>query len=198
MFETFRSIRTNMLLAALGCLALGAALLIFPDAVLHVSCYVIGALLIAYGVLGVLGCVRDHMVRVGTILVSVIAVAAGILVINQPVAISSLLPIVVGLILLLDGAFNVRHGIGLRRFGDPFGTSVLVLGVITVAFGAIILLNPYSTATITFRLIGIGLVYSGVSDLIILFRMNRASKTYEQQKIIDVEAHPVEDDGKEG
>ena len=91
----------------------------------------------------------------------------------------------------------MRHGIGLRRFGDPSGTSVLVLGIITVVFGAVILMNPYSTAELTFRLIGIALVYSGLSDLIIIFRMNRANKTYENQKIIDVEARPVDDDEEE-
>lgn len=194
MFETFRSIRSNLIMVAIGCLALGAALLIFPDMFLHVACYVVGALLIAYGVLSILGCVRDHQVRIGTILVSVIAAGVGIFVINQPRTISSILPIVFGLILVLDGVFNVRHGVGLRCFGDPSGISVLILGIVTVAFGAVILLNPYSTATFTFRLIGIALLYSGLSDLIILFRMNRATKTYEKQKIIDVEARPVDDE----
>lgn len=197
MFETFRSIRSSMILTAVGCLALGIALLLFPDMFLKIACYVIGALLIAWGVLGVLGCLRDHVARVGTILISVIAAGTGIFVISQPKTISSILPIVVGLILLIDGIVNVRHGIGLRRFGDPSGTSVLVLGIITVVFGAVILMNPYSTVELTFRLIGIALVYSGLSDLIIIFRMNRANKTYENQKIIDVEARPVDDDEEE-
>ncbi len=194
MFETFRSIRNRMLLTAAGCFALGMALLLFPDMFLTMICYIIGALLIAWGVLGILGCLRDHVARTGTLLVSVIAAGTGIFVISQPRTISSILPIVVGLILLIDGIVNVRHGIGLRQFGDRASTSVLVLGVITVVFGLVILINPYSTAEWTFRLIGIALVYSGLSDFIILFRMNRANQAYENQKIIDVETRPVDEE----
>ena len=52
MFETFRSIRFHLLLAALGYIAVGAVMLFIPDQFLAVVCYVIGALLIAYGVIG--------------------------------------------------------------------------------------------------------------------------------------------------
>ena len=48
MFETFRSIRFHLLLAALGYIAVGAVMLFIPDQFLAVVCYVIGALLIAY------------------------------------------------------------------------------------------------------------------------------------------------------
>ena len=40
MFETFRSIRSSMILTAVGCLALGIALLLFPDMFLKIACYV--------------------------------------------------------------------------------------------------------------------------------------------------------------
>lgn len=197
MFETFRSIRVNMTLAAVGCLALGIALLVIPDLFLQVACYVTGAVLIAYGVLGLLSSVRTHSMNLFTGLVDVLAIGVGIFIITQPRMISSILPIIFGLILLLDGILNLRHGIGLHRFGDPSGKTVLILGVITVIFGAVILLNPYSTAKMTFRLIGIALVYSGLSDFLVIFRMNRANRTYENQKIIDVEARPVTEDEEE-
>lgn len=197
MFETFRSIRVNMALAAVGCLALGIALLVIPDLFLQVACYVTGGVLIAYGVIGLLSCVRTHSMNLFTGLVDVLAIGVGIFIITQPRMISSILPIIFGLILLLDGILNLRHGIGLHRFGDPSGKTVLILGVITVIFGAVILLNPYSTAKMTFRLIGIALVYSGLSDFLVIFRMNRANRTYENQKIIDVEARPVTEDEEE-
>ena len=46
MFETFRSIRFHLLLAALGYIAVGAVMLFIPDQFLAVVCYVIGALLV--------------------------------------------------------------------------------------------------------------------------------------------------------
>lgn len=212
MFETFRSIRFHLLLAALGYIAVGAVMLFIPDKFLAVVCYVIGALLIAYGIIGMLMCWKDRTIRIVKIFIGILAIAVGIFVIAQPKAFSAVLPIIFGLILLLDGVLNLRHGIGLKKFGDPGYLTVIIIGVITVLFSAVILMHPYGTARFTLRLIGIALIYSGISDFLVLYRMNHARLIYERDnppelkkkghkqkktKIIDVHAHPVDDDDEE-
>lgn len=202
MFETFRSIRMQLLLLAIGCLALGAAMLIMPDFFLTVVCYVVGALLIAYGVINIISCLRKHVMQVFIIMASVVVMGVGIFVITQPRAISSILPIIFGIILVLDGILNIRHGIGLRKFGAPGSITVIVLGLITVVFGAVILFNPYTTAKMTFRLIGVGLVYSSISDFLVLYRMNHAAKVFDQRNtsnkrknnVIDVESRSLDEE----
>lgn len=139
MFETFRSIRFHLLLAALGYIAVGAVMLFIPDQFLAVVCYVIGALLIAYGVIGMLMCWKNRTIRMAKIFIGILTIAVGIFVIAQPKAFTAVLPIIFGLILLLDGILNLRHGIGLKKFGDPGFLSVIIVGVITVVLGAIVL-----------------------------------------------------------
>ena len=212
MFETFRSIRFHLLLAALGYIAVGAVMLFIPDQFLAVVCYVIGALLIAYGVIGMLMCWKDRTIRMAKIFIGILTIAVGIFVIAQPKAFTAVLPIIFGLILLLDGILNLRHGIGLKKFGDPGFLSVIVVGVITVVLGAIVLIHPYGTAKFTLRIIGAALIYSGISDFLVLYRMNHARLIYERDnppelkkkgqrhkktKVIDVHAHPVDDDEEE-
>ena len=195
MFETFHKIRYNLLLIAVFCIAVGAALLVNPEFFLTTACYVIGAVLIASGVLGILGCVRDHVVRVFVLFFSIIAAAAGIFVITHPEVIGSILPIIFGLILLLDGLFNLRNGLGIRKMTDSTGGSVLIMGAVTVVLGIVILLNPYATAAFSLRLIGAALIYNGITDIVILFRVRKVAKHYKNdQKYIDVDAFPVEDD----
>ena len=166
MFETFRSIRFHLLLAALGYIAVGAVMLFIPDQFLAVVCYVIGALLIAYGVIGMLMCWKNRTIRMAKIFIGILAIAVGIFVIAQPKAFTAVLPIIFGLILLLDGILNLRHGIGLKKFGDPGFLSVIIVGVITVVLGAIVLIHPYGTAKFTLRIIGVALIYSGISDFL--------------------------------
>ena len=206
MFETFRSIRFHLLLAALGYIAVGAVMLFIPDQFLAVVCYVIGALLIAYGVIGMLMCWKDRTIRMAKIFIGILTIAVGIFVIAQPKAFTAVLPIIFGLIL------NLRHGIGLKKFGDPGFLSVIIVGVITVVLGAIVLIHPYGTAKFTLRIIGVALIYSGISDFLVLYRMNHARLIYERDnppepkkkgqrhkktKVIDVHAHPVDDDDEE-
>lgn len=212
MFETFRSIRFHLLLAALGYIAVGAVMLFIPDQFLAVVCYVIGALLIAYGVIGMLMCWKNRTIRMAKIFIGILTIAVGIFVIAQPKAFTAVLPIIFGLILLLDGILNLRHGIGLKKFGDPGFLSVIIVGVITVVLGAIVLIHPYGTAKFTLRIIGVALIYSGISDFLVLYRMNHARLIYERDnppeskkkgqrhkktKVIDVHAHPVDDDDEE-
>ena len=146
------------------------------------------------------------------IFIGILTIAVGIFVIAQPKAFTAVLPIIFGLILLLDGILNLRHGIGLKKFGDPGFLSVIIVGVITVVLGAIVLIHPYGTAKFTLRIIGVALIYSGISDFLVLYRMNHARLIYERDnppepkkkgqrhkktKVIDVHAHPVDDDEEE-
>lgn len=203
MFETFRHIRGQLLLVAIGSLALGILMLLQPGLFLQMICYVMGALLIAYGVIGILNCLKKHLARVFPIVFYVIVAGIGIYVIAAPETVSSILPVIFGILLILDGMLNLRHGIGLRRFGDPGSITILILGIITVVLGAVILFHPYSTAQLTFRLAGAALAYNGLSDLLVLYRMNHANKIYRQRNpepkdnVIDVEARPVEEDKEE-
>ena len=107
MFETFRSIRFHLLLAALGYIAVGAVMLFIPDQFLAVVCYVIGALLIAYGVIGMLMCWKDRTIRMAKIFIGILTIAVGIFVIAQPKAFTAVLPIIFGLILLLPTCFQI-------------------------------------------------------------------------------------------
>jgi uncharacterized membrane protein HdeD (DUF308 family) len=193
MFETFKRIWGNLSLIAIACAVLGVAMLLYPTLFLQLACYVVGAVLIAYGVLGILGRLHEKTIHIPLLFVSIVSIAAGIFVITHPKAISSILPTIFGLILLCDGLVNIRHGIGLRKFGDSSGTWVLVLGIITVILGAYLLFQPYQVAAFSLRMIGAALLYNAISDALILMRMHKANKKY-QQTIIDVQARPVKDE----
>ena len=194
MFETFRKIRYSLVFVAVCCIGLGIALLLAPEQVLTIGCKVIGGVFVFAGLVGIASCIKERAVLVFSLFFSIISISAGIFIFSDPKAISSILPLIIGAILLLDGLFNVRHGIGLRKMGLGSG-SVLIMGIITVALGALIIFNPYTTATLSVRLIGAALIYNGVSDLVIVTRVNTEARRYRKQHgIIDVKARPVEDD----
>lgn len=212
MFETFRSIRFHLLLAALGYIAVGAVMLFIPDQFLAVVCYVIGALLIAYGVIGMLMCWKDRTIRMAKIFIGILTIAVRYFRHRTAQGIYCCAAYYFRFDFALDGILNLRHGIGLKKFGDPGFLSVIIVGVITVVLGAIVLIHPYGTAKFTLRIIGVALIYSGISDFLVLYRMNHARLIYERDnppepkkkgqrhkktKVIDVHAHPVDDDEEE-
>lgn len=87
---------------------------------------------------------------------------------------------------------NLRHGIGLKKFGDPGFCRFIIVGVITVVLGAIVLIHPYGTAKFTLRIIGVALIYSGISDFLVLYRMNHARLIYERDNPAGAEEKKAE------
>ena len=199
MFETFRRMRRHMISAIVLCLILGIALIGWPGVFLQFACYIIGGVLLVFGIVTLLGEFRAPARSILTLCVGVLIAAMGIVVITNPEMVSSILPIVIGILLFMDGVVNLRNALGLRRYeGSSWGT-MLVMGIITVAFGALILLHPYGTAELAFRIIGAALVYNAVSDLFIMMQVGRAEKKHggqkkEKRRVIDVNARPVDDD----
>ncbi|MDO5549164.1 MAG: DUF308 domain-containing protein [Eubacteriales bacterium] len=198
MFETFRRLRRHMISAIILFFLLGIALVGWPGLFLQFACYIIGAVLIAFGVITLLGEFRMPDKSVLTLGFGVIVAAVGIVVITNPQMVSSIIPVVFGMILFLDGISNVYHALGLRRIEAGRWGVMLVLGIVTVALGALILLHPYGTAEMAFRVIGAALVYNALSDLFLVMQVSRAGRQNgvqkEKRRAIDVDVRPVDDD----
>ena len=198
MFETFKQMRPNLIIASFGWLAIGLLLLIAPNSCIEIACYVLGALFVAGGVLTILKTLKARVGGVGSVLFGILIIAVGIFIISNPDTIASIIPIIFGLIFLVDGCANIRHGLGMRGYDSSSWASVTILGLVTILLGLIILLHPYGTATLGLRLIGGFLLFNGLSDLFIINRVNHTARdVYNHDKrthLIDVNPQPVDDD----
>ena len=202
MFQQFQHARRNMLTAALLFLVLGIAMTAGPGLFIQVACAVIGGVMAAFGVIMIGGELRYPNKSLWSIGMGILIAAVAIIIIANPQLVSSLIPLLFGILLLIDGVTNVRYALGMRRYEEGAWGALLILGIITLVFGALILLHPYGTAELAFRIMGIALIYNALSDLFIVIQLHRASKKYvdkngQEHKIIDVEARPVEDDKDE-
>lgn len=84
--------------------------------------------------------------------------------------IAALLPVILGAAIVVSSFIKLCHAFELKRAGWGGWVSVLVLSLIGLVFGVLMLINPFKVATTVMILIGAGLVYSGVTDLVaILF-----------------------------
>lgn len=196
-FESFYRMRKHVVSAIVLFLALGITLLIWPGLFLRFACNIIGALLIAFGVVTLIGELRMPDRSMFTMGFGVVITAVGVVIIANPEMVSSIIPVVFGLILLFDGVSNIRQALGLRRFEVGNWAFLLLLGIVTLALGAVILLHPYGTAELAFRVMGAALIYNALSDLIIAVQMNRTAKKSgiykEKGRAIDVDVRPVDD-----
>ncbi len=148
-------------------IAIGVVLILFPGETMDISIKVIGVILLVAGVAGViLGIKGKGAYVVYTMSGAVVAIIGGVVCLLQPQIIKSILPLIMGIVILATGLFNIFNAFSAKRAGASKWLISLFLALITVVCGVIILLNLNSAANLLVTIIGIIFVYNGVSMLI--------------------------------
>ena len=94
-------------------------------------------------------------------------------------------PVIVGVVILIHGVHNVIQAVDLQRENYDKWWLALLLGILTVAFGGMLVFNPFAAVEMAVRMIGISLIYDGVSDMWILSRVFKVKR--DKEKVIDAE-----------
>ena len=82
----------------------------------------------------------------------------------------SILPFILGIFLIFSGILDFQKSLLLRDYGNLRWKSSLVLSCIKFVFGVVLTVIPFLIASTFIRLIGIGLIYNGLSELWIVSR----------------------------
>lgn len=77
----------------------------------------------------------------------------------------SFIPIVIGVLVLVSGLGKLREAMNISKLGEN-ATIMYILAAISILIGLVVLFNPFETANLLVRIIGIGLVYDGITNLI--------------------------------
>ena len=149
-------------------IVIGVVLILFPGEAMDISIKAIGVILLIAGVSGIILAIKgqgDYMAY--TMSGAVTAFVGGIVCLLQPQLIKSVLPLVMGIVILATGVFNIGNAFNAKNAGASRWMVSLILAFVTVICGVVILLNLNRAANLLVTIIGIIFVYNGVSTLII-------------------------------
>ena len=187
MREFFHNMKLSFLLAAVLYVILGLVLLIWPGVSATVFCYAFGGILLIYGVVTIVSFfLRDS--RQGSFVfelcLGIVAAALGLLFLLRPVIVASVLPVILGLFIVVDGLVNLKRALELRRM---LWTVPLALSAGSAVLGLVIVFQPFLAAEALVMLIGAVLIYEGLSDLWTIFRVSQWTKEYRKHHPVDVD-----------
>lgn len=173
----FEMIRTNfqryaLLRSAIYIIA-GLAIVINPTAVFHFIGYLITAYFVLLGVLNLLEANKNRKQTGawGFGLISGIAFfILALIVWVFAAAIVSLLPVILGLVIILKSLFQLFVGLNTRSKGWSAWSAYSILLLIG---GLILLFNPFKSVMILFQLFGGLLIFMGISEIISYFKVNK-------------------------
>ena len=192
MKETLKRIKADVILSAILCVALGVILMIWPTQVTKVLCYILAAILCVMG----LGHMRNKLESRLGLATGIALVILGVWILVQPLNFAKIFPVVIGVVLLMHGLEDLRMTIEAKQNGDTVWGILLLITILNFAFGILLIWKAIEMVQIAMVIVGIALIYDGLSDLFVVYRVAGAVKAAKQAaEAIDVEV--VEEDSEE-
>lgn len=185
--EMYKKFRDNTEVSALLAIFVGLVFVIFPKITSHIVGYVIGTVVIIAGLILIAKYIKkdvrddyySHELVNGISLIII-----GILVYIKVEVLTSFFQPVLGLIVLYSGVMKLQTAIDLARMKYNTWKLVMILSGINILLAVLLLLNPGFLATFSFVMIGIALIYSGVSSLFASHFFRKSIKNEKKNEII--------------
>ena len=163
--------KKNYFISAILTIALGAVLIIWPDWSGRILCYLLGAALILMGGIQLIVCIRAE--RIGfyskfSMLMNIILILLGVWVCIRPDTVLSLVPVIIGIVMLIHGCMDLQFTMDIKHAGSGKWWIALIFALVTLTLGVFLVMHPFLAFEITMLIIGIGLLYDGISDLVLM------------------------------
>jgi len=192
MREFFKKLRIAAYVSAILTIALGGVLIAWPLEVTGLICRILGALLAVMGAVYIFGYFVEGR-GILSITGGLLFLLLGVWIFITPESIASLVPIVIGVVLLVHSLRDFQMASEAKQNGSDRWMMLFLLALLNCVFGVVCICDSFGVISVAVRILGIALVYDGLSDMIIIYHTVQAVR-YAAEKIepIDVDAHEVD------
>ena len=170
-----RSSTTSSLLTMVVMIAVGVFLFAYPDQTLYIVIRVLGAALLVVGGIGIVSFFlpKNESTRsYPNLILSVIEAVIGAFILFRPDLVTNLFAYIVGIIILLHGVTNLVTALEIKKAGGSWILPTVLAGI-TIVAGILILLRIFKPESLLIRIIGLVLIYNGVSSLVTALLMKK-------------------------
>lgn len=189
--ELLKKLKTNVIISSALCIVIGIVLVIWPDLTMEIACLAIGAVLLIAGIMRLITyfTARDGSVYSQLNLIfGIVLIVVGALILWQWDNVLKIVPIIVGIVIVIHGINDLRQALALHKNEYDKWWVALILGLLTVILGVLLILNPFAALDTVVILIGIFLIFDGISTIWIMSKIYRTAKVMEQEaEALDVE-----------
>ncbi|MFA9379089.1 MAG: HdeD family acid-resistance protein [Lachnotalea sp.] len=183
MDKILKSAKVGFILTAILSIVLGGVLIVYPQMSTTIICYAFGGILVICALFHVFFYFKykeeNNFVNFNLI-IAIITGVIGTWIILKPVMVIMIIPVIFGLVLIIHGIDDIRQAVELKGKFYEFWWIALIVALLNVICAVILFVNPFKVVTTLVIVIGISLIYDGVSDLWIISRISKATKEIKQ------------------
>lgn len=181
MKRLLKQVKWETLLSSSLYIVLGVVALVIPDTMVKTMGYLIGILLIVAGAVSMI----CYLLREASqnyyrndFGYGLVGIAVGILFLYKVEWIISLVPVILGILVVASGCRKLQDVIDMKRLGYGNWVTVLILAAVNVVLGVALIANSLDAALLFLQLVGAGLIFSGVTDIATCFYLAKKAKGY--------------------
>lgn len=175
MIDKLKQIRLHVTLAAVLCLILGVVFLFYPGTVTMFLARILAIILILVGATMLLGEWFNEK-RSSTMLVAVLIAGIGVWFFTKPNNAASLIPIVIGVILVVNGIQDITFAFAGKVAKASRWGLIIFFGVLNIIAGVVAICYAFQVISIAMQLLGVMLIYDGISSMFIVHKVNSAER----------------------
>ncbi len=199
--KLLKQLKWDALLMGVLYILLGIVALVIPETMERLLGFLIGVVLIIAGAVSMISyLLRDAHQNYyhNDFLHGLLGIALGIVVLYKVDIIISLVPLLLGALVLVSGLSKLQDVIDLKRLEYGNWILMLVLAVINITFGLVLIFHPMAVAALLFRLLGVGLIFSGLTDCVTtIYFAGKLRSYFEELNAIDSTFVEIVDDGED-
>lgn len=157
--------------ASIILMILGLLLIFQSEVTITTISYIIGAALIALGVLALIRFIKSakNLTEMNfnlDIIYGLVTVILGIVIITNPKAIASILPIVLGIAIVINSASKLQYAFILKNDNNDMWKTTMIIAIVSAICGVVLLFNPFAGAVLIMKIVGIFIVVYSVLDIV--------------------------------
>lgn len=189
----------NMILIASLFILGGLFLIIFPATAADTIGYILGGSLMGIGLV-IVALYFASKPELGfyhfELLIGLALMIVGFIIILNVRKFLELLPVCLGLMVLLSGILKIQHGINLLRYHAGGWLPVLICAAVGTVLGVLLILNPFGAVKTLMVFLGIGFLFSGLTDLATTLLISRVMRREEKAFQAQVDSQTQMQDAK--
>ena len=166
------------LISSIFLLLLGLLLFFKSGATLIAISYLIGGILSAVGIIAIINFLRNSSKDIFNqlnIIYGVVSIVAGIFLVTVPEFIGSIIPVVVGITVIISSSLKLQQALFLKNMNSKYFMPSLIMAILCLVCGVVILFNPFTSAVVVTKIIGLFMIIYAILDIINSFILRKSS-----------------------
>ena len=159
--------KKGVIISSIIMIIAGITLLFYPEMTTNTLAYCIAAVFVVMGIVNIVGYLKNSKDEINSYPYGI--VVGGILIIFAILigrVLLSLIPIILGFIVLYSGLMKLQQGIELVRGQYDGWAPIMIMSGINIVLGCLAIFNPFDTVNFLLRIVGVGLLVGGCTDLV--------------------------------